>query len=145
MGRTLQTRRATAAKIRKAFESVDFIVDVDDSYGKPSDRLRFSIDQEALEFHGVEEQAVYDTIGALVGGVKVGFSQRGGGTKPIDISVKFPKGAHDARRAAALELLSLRAGPCGRARMSSLATWSRSRANAHPIRSSVTTAASPKW
>ena len=92
-GPDAETRRATAAKIRKAFESVDFIVDVDDSYGKPSDRLRFSIDQEALEFHGVEEQAVYDTIGALVGGVKVGFSQRGGGTKPIDISVKLPKSA----------------------------------------------------
>jgi multidrug efflux pump subunit AcrB len=85
------TRRAMAAKIRKAFESVDFIVDVDDSYGRPSDRLRFSIDQEALEFHGVEEQAVYDTIGALVGGVKVGFSQRGEGLKPIDISLKLPK------------------------------------------------------
>ena len=92
-GPDAETRRATAAKIRKAFESVDFIVDVDDSYGKPSDRLRFSIDQEALEFHGVEEQAVYDTIGALVGGVKVGFSQRGGGTKPIDISVTLPKSA----------------------------------------------------
>ena len=92
-GPDAETRRATAAKIRKAFESVDFIVDVDDSYGKPSDRLRFSIDQEALEFHGVEEQAVYDTIGALVGGVKVGFSQRGEGLKPIDISVKLPKSA----------------------------------------------------
>ena len=56
-GPDAETRRATAAKIRKAFELVDFIVDVDDSYGKPSDRLRFSIDQEALEFHGVEEQA----------------------------------------------------------------------------------------
>ena len=92
-GPDAETRRATAAKIRKAFELVDFIVDVDDSYGKPSDRLRFSIDQEALEFHGVEEQAVYDTIGALVGGVKVGFSQRGEGLKPIDISVKLPKSA----------------------------------------------------
>ena len=92
-GPDAETRRATAAKIRKAFESIDFIVDVDDSYGKPSDRLRFSIDQEALEFHGVEEQAVYDTIGALGGGVKVGFSQRGEGLKPIDISVKLPKSA----------------------------------------------------
>ena len=79
--------------MRKAFESVDFIVDVDDSFGTPSDRLRFSIDQEALEFHGVEEQAVYDTIGAIVGGVKVGYSQRGEGLKPIDISVKLPQSA----------------------------------------------------
>ena len=63
-GPDAESRRALAAKVRKAFELVDFIVDVDDSFGKPSDRLRFSIDQEALEFHGVEEQAVYDTIGA---------------------------------------------------------------------------------
>jgi multidrug efflux pump subunit AcrB len=52
-----------------------------------------SIDQEALEFHGVEEQAVYDTIAALIAGVKVGYSQRGGGLKPIDITVALPKSA----------------------------------------------------
>ena len=71
------TRRALATKLRKAFESVDFVVDVDDSFGAPTERLRFAIDQEALEFHGVEEQAVYDTIGAIVGGTQVGYSQRG--------------------------------------------------------------------
>ena len=92
-GPDAESRRALAAKVRKAFELVDFIVDVDDSFGTPSDRLRFSIDQEALEFHGVEEQAVYDTIAAIVGGVKVGYSQRGEGLKPIDISVKLPKSA----------------------------------------------------
>ena len=92
-GPDAESRRALASKVRKAFESVDFVVDVDDSFGAPSDRLRFAIDQEALEFHGVEEQAVYDTIGAIVGGVKVGYSQRGEGLKPIDISVMLPKRA----------------------------------------------------
>ncbi len=86
-----ESRRALAAKVRKAFESVDFIVDVDDSFGKPSDRLRFAIDQEAAEFHGVEQQAIYDTIGALIGGLKVGYSQRGEGMKPIEISVALPR------------------------------------------------------
>ena len=61
-GPDARARRALAAKVRKAFESVDFVVDVDDSFGMPGERLRFAIDQEALEFHGVEEQAVYDTI-----------------------------------------------------------------------------------
>ncbi|MFY9968129.1 MAG: efflux RND transporter permease subunit [Roseiarcus sp.] len=84
------SRRELAAKVRKAFESVDFVVDVDDSYGVPAERLRFAIDQEALEFHGVAEQAVYDTIGALVGGTKVGYSQRGSGLKPISINVALP-------------------------------------------------------
>ena len=86
-------RRDLAAKVRKAFEAVDFVVDIDDSFGVRQDRLRYSIDQEALEFHGVEERAVYDTLGALIGGVKIGFSQRGGGLKPIDISVALPKSA----------------------------------------------------
>ena len=85
------SRRELAAKVRKAFESVDFVVDVDDSYGVPAERLRFAIDQEALEFHGVAEQAVYDTIGALVGGTKVGYSQRGSGLKPILINVALPR------------------------------------------------------
>ncbi len=87
------SRRALASQVRKAFEAVDFVVDVDDSFGTPSERLRFSIDQEALEYHGVEEQAVYDTIGAIIGGTKVGYSQRGGGLKPIDISVALPRSA----------------------------------------------------
>src|SRR5271167_275867 len=85
------TRREIASKLRKVFESVDFVVDVDDSYGVPAERLRFAIDQEALEFHGVAEQAVYDTIGALVGGTKVGYSQRGSGLKPILINVALPR------------------------------------------------------
>ena len=56
-----------------------------------ANRLRFAIDQEALEYHGVEEQAVYDTIGALIGGTEVGYSQRGGGLKPIAINVALPR------------------------------------------------------
>jgi multidrug efflux pump subunit AcrB len=86
-------RRAAAAKMRDAFRKVDFIVDVDDTFHQPSPRLRFSINQEKLEFYGVEQQAVYDTIAALVGGVKVGYSQRGYGTKPIEIDIKLPKNA----------------------------------------------------
>ena len=92
-GPNADARRALATKVRQAFSAVDFVVDADDSFGVRNERLRFSIDQEALEFHGVEEQAVYDTIGALIGGVKIGFSQRGGGAKPIDISVALPRSA----------------------------------------------------
>jgi multidrug efflux pump subunit AcrB len=92
-GLDAESRRAIATKVRKAFESVDFVVDVDDSFGKSGDRMRFSIDQEASEFFGVEQQAIYDTIAALIGGVKVGYSQRGEGLKPIDISVMLPKSA----------------------------------------------------
>ncbi len=84
------TRRALATKLREAFNAVDFVVDTDDSFGTQGSRLRFSIDQQALEYHGVEERTVYDTIAALMGGVKVGYSQREG-QKPIDITVALPK------------------------------------------------------
>jgi multidrug efflux pump subunit AcrB len=85
------TRLGAAQKVRQAFESVDFITDVDDTMHAPGERLRFAIDQERLEYYGVEEQAVYDTIAAIIGGVKIGYSQKGQGTKPIDISVLMPK------------------------------------------------------
>ncbi len=90
-GPDAQARRDLATKLRQAFDAVDFVVDTDDSFGQRAERLRFEIDQEMLEYHGVEERAVYDTIGALVGGVKIGFSQKGGGAKPIDISVALPR------------------------------------------------------
>jgi multidrug efflux pump subunit AcrB len=90
-GPDAETRREVASKVRKAFESVDFVVDADDSFGQRNDRIRYSIDQEALEFHGVQEQAVYDTLGALLGGVKIGYSQRGGGEKPVEISIATPR------------------------------------------------------
>ncbi len=84
-------RLATAAKVRQAFASVDFIVDIDDTMHAPGERLRFAIDQDRLEHYGVEQQAVYDTIAGLVGGVRIGYSQKGHGTKPIDISLQLPK------------------------------------------------------
>jgi len=86
-----ETRRAAAAKVRKAFEAVDFVVDVDDSYGQPETRVRLEIDQENLEFNGVQEGDLYDTIQAVVGGKSVGYSQRGEGVNPIEIAIRLPK------------------------------------------------------
>jgi len=85
------TRRAYAAAVREAFEAVDFVVDTDDSFGQPTGRLRLSIDQDNLEFLGVEEEAVYDTVAALFGGVSVGYSHRGGGANPVEIAIRLPR------------------------------------------------------
>ncbi len=86
-----ETRRQVAAKLRKLFESVPFIVDTDDSFGVPSDRLRISIDQDKLEFFHVEQRDVYDTIQAYLSGVPVGYSYRGEGRHPIEIAIALPK------------------------------------------------------
>lgn len=87
-----ETRRAVAAKVQQAFASVPFIVDIDNSYGVRSERVRVAIDQDNLEFHKVEQADVYDTIDAYFGGRTVGYSHRGGGRHPIPIRVALPKG-----------------------------------------------------
>ncbi|MBI1260783.1 MAG: AcrB/AcrD/AcrF family protein [Rhizobiales bacterium] len=84
-------RRDVARKVEAAFRQVDFVTDVDTTFHKPGPRLRFLIDQESLEYHGVEEQAVYDTIASIVGGVDIGFSQKGNGAKPYEIVLKLPR------------------------------------------------------
>lgn len=90
-GPNSETRHAVAAEVRKIFASVPFIVDIDDSIGRPRPRLRIAIDQDRLEFFGVEQRDVYDTIQTLFGGVSVGYSHRGEGRNPIEIAVRLPK------------------------------------------------------
>ena len=86
-----ETRRAAARKIRQAFESVPFVVDVDDSFGSRSRRLRATISTDQLEFFGVQEQDVFSTLAILNGGRTVGYSHRGGGRRPIPIRVERDK------------------------------------------------------
>jgi len=90
-GPDAKTRRDTATQVKKAFEAVDFVVDTDTMFQTPADRVRFSLDHGQLEYFGVEEQAVYDTLGALTGGVSVGYSHRGVGRDPAVISIRLPK------------------------------------------------------
>ncbi len=90
-GPDADTRRAIAAKVREAFQSVPFIVDVDDSYGVQTERVRLKVDQNNLEYHKVDESDVYDTITAFYGGETVGYSHRGGGRQPIPIVLEASK------------------------------------------------------
>ncbi|HWA81657.1 MAG TPA: efflux RND transporter permease subunit [Acetobacteraceae bacterium] len=90
-GPTYATRRAVAEEVKKLFAKVPFIVDIHDSWGPPQPRLRISIDQDRLEYFGVQQSDVYDTIQALFGGVPVGYSYRGAERLPIEIVVGLPK------------------------------------------------------
>jgi len=82
------TRRAAARKIRAAFESVPFVVDVDDSFGSPPRRIRVALSSDQLEFFGVQERDVFSTLAILNGGQTVGYSHRGEGRRPIPIRVE---------------------------------------------------------
>ncbi len=90
-GPDAETRRAVAEETKKLFKSVPFIVDVDDSYGVPRPRLRLNVKRDAVEFFGLNEHDISDSVGALLAGTVVGYSHRGEGRNPIEIAVRLPK------------------------------------------------------
>jgi len=90
-GPSAEARREAATKLRRVFDQVPFIVDTDDSFGQPAERVRFTIDQDSLEFYGVEQQAVYDTLSTLMSGVTIGYSHRGEEVYPVEIAIRLPK------------------------------------------------------
>lgn len=91
-GPDAETRRATARMVEEAFRSVPFIVDVDNSFGEQARRLRATISTDDLDFFGVQEQDVFDTVLALNGTQTVGYSHRGEGRDPIPIVLQRAKG-----------------------------------------------------
>ena len=86
-----ETRRAVASEVRRIFEGVDFIVDVDDSFGQPRPRLQIVLDQDNLEFYGVEQGDVFDTLRILLDGRAVGYAQQGDGRNPLEITIDLPR------------------------------------------------------
>ena len=111
-GPDAETRRAVAEAVKSIFQSIDFIVDVDDSYGRPPERLRLVIDEASLDYHGVEQRVVHDTLRLLFRGTTVGYSQRGGGVRPIPISLRLD----ESRRQVTEALLAIPVparGPAG--------------------------------
>ncbi|HVY86931.1 MAG TPA: efflux RND transporter permease subunit [Caulobacterales bacterium] len=87
------TRRAVATQLRQIFHGIPYIVDIDDSFGQPRPRLRLMPDRAQLEYFGLSEQNVLDSISATLDGQVVGYSHRGEGRDPIEIAVRLPQSA----------------------------------------------------
>jgi multidrug efflux pump subunit AcrB len=85
------SRRAVAAQVREAFEQVPFVVDVDDSLGEQSRRLRAELRPTDLDFYRVEERDALNTLQLLNGATTVGYSHRGDGRRPIPIVMARPR------------------------------------------------------
>jgi multidrug efflux pump subunit AcrB len=85
------TRRGVADQLKAIFKSVPYIVDVDDSHGQPGPRLRLIPDRDQLEFFGLSDREVFDSIAAVMNGQSVGYSHRGEGREPIEIAVRLPQ------------------------------------------------------
>jgi multidrug efflux pump subunit AcrB len=80
-----ETRRQVAARVRAAFASVPFIVDVDDTIPAPPERVRVTLADDQLDYFRVEQRDVFETIRLLGQGATVGYSHRGEGRAPIPI------------------------------------------------------------
>ncbi len=90
-GPTAEKRRAAALVIEQMYRDVPYIVDVDNSMGTRPPRLHVTIDEDNLEFFKVEQRDVYDTIALLMTGRTVGYSYRGEGRDPAEITIALPR------------------------------------------------------
>ena len=82
-----ETRRKTATQVEALFRSVPFIVDVDNSFGQPRPTLRLVPDRARLDYYGLSERQLFDSIGALMGTQVVGYASREGGRDPLPITI----------------------------------------------------------
>ncbi|QUD88733.1 efflux RND transporter permease subunit [Phenylobacterium montanum] len=85
------TRRAVADQVRALFRSVPYIVDIDRSHGQPRPRLRLTPERDQLEFFGLSDREVLDSIGAVMGGQTLGYSHRGEERYPLPIEIRLPQ------------------------------------------------------
>ena len=81
------TRKATAEQVERLFKSVPYIVDVDNSFGDPRPQLRLVPDRAKLDYYGLSERQVFDSIAALLGDQTVGYAPRGDSRDPLPIEV----------------------------------------------------------
>ncbi len=86
-----QTRRAVASEVERIFHSVPYLVDIDNSFGRQRPRLRLTPNREQMEFFGISERDVLDSMAVALGGRVVGYSHRGEGRDPIEVSVRLPQ------------------------------------------------------
>jgi multidrug efflux pump subunit AcrB len=92
-GPDADTRRATADAVEKLFRSVPFIVDVDTSHGQLRPRLRLVPDRSRLDYFGLSERELQDSVGVLMGNHTLGYAPRGQGRTPLPITIALPQSA----------------------------------------------------
>lgn len=92
-GPDAETRRKTAMEVEKIFKSVPYIVDVDNSFGTQRPRLRLIPERDRIDYYGLSERHINDSIGALLGSQTVGYVPRGDGRTPLPITIALPQSA----------------------------------------------------
>jgi multidrug efflux pump subunit AcrB len=107
------TRRATAGVVERLFKSVPYIVDVDNSYGTPRPQLRLVPDRAKLDYYGLSERQVFDSIAAVFGNQTVGYAPRGDGRDPLPIEVSLDQAQRNWSAELAATPIATTQGPNG--------------------------------
>ncbi|BAK67239.1 efflux pump inner membrane protein [Sphingobium sp. SYK-6] len=81
------TRQKTATELEAIFRSVPFIVDVDNSFGTERPRLRLEFKRDRIDYYGLSERQVADSVGMLMGSQTIGYAPRGDGRTPLPITI----------------------------------------------------------
>ncbi|WP_240006365.1 efflux RND transporter permease subunit [Pseudaquidulcibacter saccharophilus] len=85
-----QTRRAVADEVKKLMAKIPYVVDIDDYYGVPRPNTLLVPNREQMDYLGVNEGMVLQSIGATLSGTEVGTLQRDGNRDPLSINVRLP-------------------------------------------------------
>ncbi|SDD81083.1 Multidrug efflux pump subunit AcrB [Sphingomonas sp. YR710] len=85
------TRQHTAIELEKIFKSVPYIVDVDNSLGVPRPKLRLVPQRDRIDYYGLSERQISDSIDALMGNRTIGYAPRGDGRTPLPITIALPQ------------------------------------------------------
>ncbi len=107
------TRQATALEVEKLFKTVPYIVDVDNSFGRPAPQLRLVPDRDKLNHYGLSEREVFDSIGALMGEQTVGYAPQGGDRDPLPIRVGLDQSQRSWSAALAATPVAAMQSPAG--------------------------------
>ncbi|PKP97316.1 MAG: multidrug transporter AcrB, partial [Alphaproteobacteria bacterium HGW-Alphaproteobacteria-13] len=86
-GPDAETRRRTATELEALFKSIPFIVDVDNSFGALRPRLRLDLQRDRIDYYGLSQRDVADSLAMLMGSQTVGYAPRGDGRAPLPITI----------------------------------------------------------
>ncbi|WP_066823378.1 efflux RND transporter permease subunit [Sphingomonas mali] len=106
-------RRATAATVERLFKGIPYIVDVDNSFGTPRPQLRLVPDRAKLDYYGLSERQVFDSIAALLGDQVVGYAPRGNQRDPLPIEVSLDQAQRNWSSTLAATPIAATQGPNG--------------------------------
>jgi multidrug efflux pump subunit AcrB len=107
------TRKATARQVERLFKSIPYIVDVDNSFGQPRPQLRLIPDRAKLDYYGLSERQVFDSIAALLGDQTIGYAPRGDGRDPLPIEIALDQSQRNWSATLAATPIATIQGPKG--------------------------------